>query len=609
MTTESGVRALAQAIGADVKALLSGLAGKAALNHASRHAAGQPDAVTPAAIGAADTGHSHAAAAPAAHASSHGPAGSDSLAVSYIARTLLSAKGLFPVAQSGSVVTAQPAGAEGQVLTWRGASGTGLAWEAPAAGGTSPVVAAQRPELLTDWRGKANGPIPATGDEGTPITVATSAVGVPQPVVSGGGVVFPGTGAIYLNQPLANGRKTRMIGAEWTIPTAGTVDNGAMALCAFLNVAISPQRAHIHVAIGREGWAVQFYDGVATNLRTGSFVPPLAVGTAEHRAEVVVYGDVLRVTLPDGTYVETPPNANVESIQGLIGSWEILQTADSPTFKLHQMWAHPYPTLAGEVSESRAGRIARRALPWLYDEITGNVAWKAAPAPWADFFVAGMIGSNSFFALDEPTLDGHLTKRSWVLAQVAAGSPLVTGGGSWDAGVHGDLVSTGHRDDATAAYAMSASIRSFLLLLGRVPAGKAITGVRMARSVAQTGGAMAATLYSNPTLGGTAWTYRGQTTAVPIAGTGQVQAALAVAAQPTDLWYAVVLTNTGTTTAYPTWLASPQLPAAAAGLINVANSVIIAGFSISSTVPTVGAALNPTTGFTVMAQKPWCALY
>ena len=35
----------------------------AALNHANRHAAGQPDAVTPAAIGASPSGHTHTAAA------------------------------------------------------------------------------------------------------------------------------------------------------------------------------------------------------------------------------------------------------------------------------------------------------------------------------------------------------------------------------------------------------------------------------------------------------------------------------------------------------------------------------------------------------------------
>lgn len=617
MTLESGVRALAQAVGADVKALLSGLAGKAALNHASRHAAGQPDAVTPAAIGASDTAHTHAAATPAAHASSHGPAASDSLAGSYIARTVLAVKGAFPVATSGSVIIAQPAGtAADQVLTWDPTAGTGLAWKAPAGGAVPAVVTAQRPELLTDWRTKAVGPVPSTGDEGTAIVLATSAVGVPSLVVSSvtvdgktvSAVTLPGNGAGYVNQALANSRKVRMIGAEWTINAAGTTDDGAMALCAFVNTALSPQQAHIHVAIGRSGWAVQFYNAGATTLKSGSFVPALDLNT-EHRAEIAVYGGVLRATMPDGTYVETPSNASVVSIDGKAAVWEILQTSTSPTYGLLESWAHPYPTLPGEVSEGRVGRIARRALPWFFDEATGNIAWKAAPAAWADMFVSGMIGANSFFALDDPTLDGHVTKRSWVLAQIAAGSPLVTGGGSWDAGVHGDLISTGHRDDASATFAMSATVRSVQVLLGRVPAGRAITGVRLARTVAQVGGSMAVTLYSSSTLGGTSWAYAGQTTAVPTAGTGVVQAALPIAAQATDLWYVAVLTNTGATTTYPTWSSSPQLPAGVAGLINVANGIIVAGSATSSAVPSVGTAANPTSGYTPMSQKPWCALY
>lgn len=52
MSTESRVRLLAQAIGADVKALYTALAGKASATHAASHATGGGDALTPAAIGA-----------------------------------------------------------------------------------------------------------------------------------------------------------------------------------------------------------------------------------------------------------------------------------------------------------------------------------------------------------------------------------------------------------------------------------------------------------------------------------------------------------------------------------------------------------------------------
>jgi len=171
----------------------------------------------------------------------------------------------------------------------------------------------------------------------------------------------------------------------------------------------------------------------------------------------------------------------------------------------------------------------------------------------------------------------------------------------------GDLCSTCDRDLATGTQAMSATIRTHVLLLGRVPAGQAITGFRMARTVAAVGGVASAALFSSTTLTATLYGRSGTAVAPTLTGTGVISTPYAVAAQPNDLWWILQYVLTTAPTTYPTFVASPAVASQATGLRTISGSQHVAGYSSGTSAP--GATLNPTTGWTVNANKPWAALY
>lgn len=78
--------------------------------HAASHATGQSDAVSPAAIGAATSGHTHAASAPAAHAASHASGGSDPVTPAAIGASATSHthSAVAPTSQTGVSGTITP---------------------------------------------------------------------------------------------------------------------------------------------------------------------------------------------------------------------------------------------------------------------------------------------------------------------------------------------------------------------------------------------------------------------------------------------------------------------------------------------------------------------
>lgn len=85
----------------------------ASATHATQHASGGVDPVTPAGIGAATTGHSHGAAAPAAHAASHATGQADAIAAAAIGaatsghtHTLVDADIPAAIARDAEVTTA-----------------------------------------------------------------------------------------------------------------------------------------------------------------------------------------------------------------------------------------------------------------------------------------------------------------------------------------------------------------------------------------------------------------------------------------------------------------------------------------------------------------------
>lgn len=199
---------------------------------------------------------------------------------------------------------------------------------------------------------------------------------------------------------------------------------------------------------------------------------------------------------------------------------------------------------------------------------------------------------------------------AWATPPAGGASTRVTGS-DFDRQVYGDLISNGHRDDAAATWAQTNTLRTFLVLLGRLPAGEPIAGFRMGRIVAAAGTVPALTcaLFSSTALGATSWARAGAGNVTMAAtGTGIISTPLAVAAQASDLWYVLQVVLSGSITTYPSWASSPAVPAAAAALVTPGTgSTTVSGTSSSVTAP--GATINPTTGWTALGQKPWAALY
>jgi hypothetical protein len=103
---------------------------------------------------------------PTAHAGSHGPNGSDAISADYIARALLTAKSMFPVALSAGTIGPQAAPTvDGQVLTASAAAGTGMVWAAPsAATPVAPRTATAGATVSVDGTAAGNMSLTCTAD-------------------------------------------------------------------------------------------------------------------------------------------------------------------------------------------------------------------------------------------------------------------------------------------------------------------------------------------------------------------------------------------------------------------------------------------------------------
>lgn len=196
------------------------------------------------------------------------------------------------------------------------------------------------------------------------------------------------------------------------------------------------------------------------------------------------------------------------------------------------------------------------------------------------------------------------------IASAVASPARVSGGGNYDREMYGDLVSTGHRDDVAGTQAMSASIRTYMILLGRLPAGEAVTGVRLARTVAPAGTSVTLTgaLYGSAIRTATPYTRLGAGNfTVTTAGTGVLSTAVAVTAAAEDRWIALQLVLAGTITTFPTWATSPALPAAVSSLMAQGSGVVVSGYSSAVTAPAT--TLDVATGWTLNTMKPWAGVY
>lgn len=176
--------------------------------------------------------------------------------------------------------------------------------------------------------------------------------------------------------------------------------------------------------------------------------------------------------------------------------------------------------------------------------------------------------------------------------------------GAWANSVYGDLVTNMNRDDADDIYQMTSTTRTQLILLGLSPAGT-YAAFRLHVNATITGGTVSAALFSATNRTDTTWNRLGAGNATPVlTGTGIVSTSLAFTLA-SDQWVLLMLALTGTApSVYPTFAAGAV--ATATALVNPASGAPVSANANLTAAP--GSTLNPTTGFTGLAQKIWCAL-
>lgn len=175
--------------------------------------------------------------------------------------------------------------------------------------------------------------------------------------------------------------------------------------------------------------------------------------------------------------------------------------------------------------------------------------------------------------------------------------------GPWGTRVYGDLMTNINRDDADDIYAPTATTRTLLILFGLSPAGT-YAAFRLFVTIAMVGGTTSAALFSAANRTDTNWTRLGSGNVSPVlTSTGLVSTNLAFTLV-SDQWVMLELVLTGTApTTYPTLAAGAV---GVAGLLNPPSGAPVSASANLTAAPTTP--LNPTTGFTNLAQKVWAAL-
>lgn len=175
------------------------------------------------------------------------------------------------------------------------------------------------------------------------------------------------------------------------------------------------------------------------------------------------------------------------------------------------------------------------------------------------------------------------------------------GGGVWGSNVYGNQMSNMAIDDATGTYLMVTGFKTLLMLVGFAPAATYST-FKLYVTNAAASSTLTVGLYSASTLTNTSWSRLGSGNITPtITSPGLVSTAISFTlASPAYVVAEMVLT---TATNFPTFAASAT---GTAGLLNPSSGSPVAANLNASSAP--GSTLNPTTGFTNMTQKVWCAL-
>jgi hypothetical protein len=223
-----------------------------------------------------------------------------------------------------------------------GAVLAGLAGCASATGSPPPAVPAvpDVPDvpmrLHTRWAGRPDGPLPARGDEGVPLTAIPTGTAA-LPTLRGGALVgnLPAAhSACYLTQPL--GAPVRRLGARVGFGPGET--SGSVALVAWTGTA--PLSGHCHVVFTPDRWiAGVLTDGTVNEVASGSYATAMPQDGTLRAVDVTFVGDTAVLTLPDGTRTAAR-DPRFAAATGRVAVWEFYRhTGESAEVAFAETWA------------------------------------------------------------------------------------------------------------------------------------------------------------------------------------------------------------------------------------------------------------------------------
>lgn len=193
--------------------------------------------------------------------------------------------------------------------------------------------------------------------------------------------------------------------------------------------------------------------------------------------------------------------------------------------------------------------------------------------------------------------------QSQITGLSTALNPAYSAGSAWGPNVYSTQVENTERDDIASTYLIVSGDRTVLVLLGLCPAST-YSSFKFYITNTPSGGTMTAALFSSSTLTGTSWSRLGSGNVTPTLAAGLVSTSLSFTlSSPAYVVLQMVMTATATT--YPS-LAATTAGAVPTALIQPASGCPVSAIGTGTSAP--GTTLNPTTGFSNLTQKIWCAL-
>jgi hypothetical protein len=190
--------------------------------------------------------------------------------------------------------------------------------------------------LRTTWTGKADGPLPPTGDEGRPFLLRRAHT-TASPTIRDGALVgnLPATAlaAVYLLQDL--GARVNRIGARFAFVDGD--DSGSVGL---LGVRASDLSGHCHLAFAPDRWiASVLRDGQVVEITSQRYSAPVPRDGRQVTADVRFSGATAWITAPDGS-VSTVTDRRFRSPSGTVACWEFFkETPRGAAVRFYETWA------------------------------------------------------------------------------------------------------------------------------------------------------------------------------------------------------------------------------------------------------------------------------